>query len=596
MIGEKVTNLAAYRFVELSGLKELREELLALCKDAGLKGTILLSVEGINLFVAGAEQGVDQLMARLRQIRGLEDFAGKVSVSDDQPFRRMLVRIKKEIISFGIEGVVPGKRTSPKLSAKELKRWLDEGRKITLLDTRNDYEVKLGTFEGAIVPDIHTFREFPKAVRELPEEMKDETIVMFCTGGIRCEKAGPFMEMEGFKHIYQLDGGILKYFEECGGDHYQGECFVFDQRVGVDPALQETDSAMCFVCQAPLKAEDQEDHRYTESVSCPHCFKSEPEKMSQRIAQSQASLDEVCRVLPGSVPQENRRPVNVAAKYDKWTLLDLLVEQFPQISREEWAQRCAEGRFVSYGGKVRYAEHVVRAGERILQVFPPAVEPEVARGIRILWEDEALVMVEKPAPLPMHASGRYHRNTLQYLLNLVYEPKFLRPVHRLDANTRGLVLFARTRHFCRLLQQQFLNDKVEKIYRVKVQGSPEWNEKVCEFAISKEVEGPGGRSVDEKDGLSARTEFSVKERCADATTWLEAKLGSGRTNQIRVHLWELGFPVVGDPCYLPNKQMSDKQTLEVGDPAMELEAWKLSFKHPISGKRMSFENGKALQE
>lgn len=596
MIGEKVTNLAAYRFVELSGLKELREELLALCKDAGLKGTILLSVEGINLFVAGAEQGVDQLMARLRQIRGLEDFAGKVSVSDDQPFRRMLVRIKKEIISFGIEGVVPGKRTSPKLSAKELKRWLDEGRKITLLDTRNDYEVKLGTFEGAIVPDIHTFREFPKAVRELPEEMKDETIVMFCTGGIRCEKAGPFMEMEGFKHIYQLDGGILKYFEECGGDHYQGECFVFDQRVGVDPALQETDSAMCFVCQAPLKAEDQEDHRYTESVSCPHCFKSEPEKMSQRIAQAQASLDEVCRVLPGSVPQENRRPVNVAAKYDKWTLLDLLVEQFPQISREEWAQRCAEGRFVSYGGKVRYAEHVVRAGERILQVFPPAVEPEVARGIRILWEDEALVMVEKPAPLPMHASGRYHRNTLQYLLNLVYEPKFLRPVHRLDANTRGLVLFARTRHFCRLLQQQFLNDKVEKIYRVKVQGSPEWNEKVCEFAISKEVEGPGGRSVDEKDGLSARTEFSVKERCADATTWLEAKLGSGRTNQIRVHLWELGFPVVGDPCYLPNKQMSDKQTLEVGDPAMELEAWKLSFTHPISGKRMSFENGKALQE
>ncbi|MFN5870467.1 MAG: RluA family pseudouridine synthase, partial [Akkermansiaceae bacterium] len=188
------------------------------------------------------------------------------------------------------------------------------------------------------------------------------------------------------------------------------------------------------------------------------------------------------------------------------------------------------------------------------------------------------------------------RNTLQYLLNQVYEPKFLRPVHRLDANTRGLVLFARTRHFCRLLQQQFLNDKLEKIYRVKVQGSPEWNEKVCEFAISKEVEGPGGRSVDEKDGLSARTEFSVKERCADATTWLEAKLGSGRTNQIRVHLWELGFPVVGDPCYLPNKQMSDKQTLEVGDPAMELEAWKLSFTHPISGKRMIFENGKALQE
>lgn len=595
MTGEKVTNLAAYRFVELSGLKELREELLALCKDAGLRGTILLSVEGVNLFVAGSEPGIDRLMGRLRQLPGLEDFVGKISVSDDQPFRRMLVRIKKEIISFGVEGVVPGKRTSAKLSAKELKRWLDEGRKITLLDTRNDYEVKLGTFTGAVVPDIRTFREFPNAVRELPQEMKDETIVMFCTGGIRCEKAGPFMEMEGFKNIYQLDGGILKYFEECGGDHYDGECFVFDQRVGVDPALQETDSAICYACLAPLDAQDQEDVRYVGGVSCPHCFKAEPEKMAERIVDAQTKLDEVCRVLPGSIPQENRRPVNVAAKYDRWSLIDLLVEQFPQILREDWKQRCADGRFISYGGKVRGLDHVVRAGERILQVFPPAVEPAVATGIRIIWDDEALVLVEKPAPLPMHASGRYHRNTLQYLMNEVYAPKFLRAVHRLDANTRGLVLFARTRHCCRLLQRQFLDGTVEKIYRVKVHGCPEWNEKVCDFAISKEVEGPGGRSVDEENGLDARTEFIVKERCSDGTAWLEAKLESGRTNQIRVHLWELGFPVVGDPCYLPNKQMSDTQTLDIEDAPMQLEAWKLSFTHPISGKRMVFENGEPLQ-
>lgn len=595
MTGEKVTNLAAYRFVELSGLKELREELLALCKDAGLRGTILLSVEGVNLFVAGSEPGIDRLMGRLRQLPGLEDFVGKISVSDDQPFRRMLVRIKKEIISFGVEGVVPGKRTSAKLSAKELKRWLDEGRKITLLDTRNDYEVKLGSFTGAVVPDIRTFREFPNAVRELPQEMKDETIVMFCTGGIRCEKAGPFMEMEGFKNIYQLDGGILKYFEECGGDHYDGECFVFDQRVGVDPALQETDSAICYACLAPLDAQDQEDVRYVGGVSCPHCFKAEPEKMAERIVDAQTKLDEVCRVLPGSIPQENRRPVNVAAKYDRWSLIDLLVEQFPQILREDWKQRCADGRFISYGGKVRGLDHVVRAGERILQVFPPAVEPAVATGIRIIWDDEALVLVEKPAPLPMHASGRYHRNTLQYLMNEVYAPKFLRAVHRLDANTRGLVLFARTRHCCRLLQRQFLDGTVEKIYRVKVHGCPEWNEKVCNFAISKEVEGPGGRSVDEENGLEARTEFIVKERCSDGTAWLEAKLESGRTNQIRVHLWELGFPVVGDPCYLPNKQMSDTQTLDIEDAPMQLEAWKLSFTHPISGKRMVFENGEPLQ-
>lgn len=589
MTGEMVTNLAAYRFVKLSGLKELREELLNLCKAAGLRGTILLSVEGVNLFVAGPAAAVNRMMARLREIPGLEDFEGKVSESEDQPFRRMLVRIKKEIIAFGVEGVEPERKTSPKLQAKELKKWLDEGRKITLLDTRNDYEVKLGTFKGAVIPKIDTFREFPKAVREMPEEMKDETVVMFCTGGIRCEKAGPFMEMEGFKNIYQLDGGILKYFEECGGEHYDGECFVFDQRVGVDPGLNETDTAVCYACQAPLDAQDQEDVRYVAGVTCPHCFVPEPEKMMERIAAAQARLDEVCKVLPGSEPQENRRPVNVLAKYDRWELGDLLCDQFPQVPREEWERRCAEGRFVSYGGAVRGIDHVVRAGERVLQIFPPEVEPDVARGIRIVWDDEAIVVVEKPAPLPMHASGRYHRNTLQYLINQVYEPKFLRPVHRLDANTRGLVLFARTRHFCRLMQRQFLDGKVDKIYQVEVQGWPEWDEKICEAPISEEPAGPGGRVVDE-DGLVARTDFSVKKRLKDGTALLEAKLGTGRTNQIRVHLWELGFPVSGDPCYLPNGQMSDKQTLDVGDAPMELEAWKLVFTHPISGEKMEFFN------
>ena len=591
MTGEMVTNLAAYRFVELSGLKGLREELLALCKEAGLKGTILLSVEGINLFVAGSAEGISRLMSRLREIPGLGDFEGKVSESEDQPFRKMLVRIKREIISFGVEGVEPGKRTSPKLSAKELKRWLDEGRKVTLLDTRNDYEVKLGTFKGAVVPDIRTFREFPQAVRELPDAMKDETLVMFCTGGIRCEKAGPFMEMEGFKNIYQLDGGILKYFEECGGDHYDGECFVFDQRVGVDPALQETDTAVCYACQAPLNAEDQEDVRYLAGKTCPYCFKPEPEKMAERIAAAQAKLDALCEVLPGSVPLENRRPINVAAKYDRCTLGDVLAEQFPQIPREEWARRGAESRFVSYGGKPRGMDHIVRAGERILQIFPPDVEPEVAKGIRVVWDDEAVVVIEKPAPLPMHASGRYHRNTLQHLLNQVYEPKFLRPAHRLDANTRGLVLFARTRHYCRLLQRQFLEGRVEKIYRARVLGAPDWDEITCESSISAEPTGPGARVVDE-DGLAARTDFRVIERLADGTALLEARLGSGRTNQIRVHLWEMDLPIVGDPTYLPGGKMGDKQTLDVGDAPMELEAWKLVFNHPLTGERMKFENTK----
>lgn len=235
-----ILNIAAYKFVALPELRPLRTRLLALCQEWQLKGTILLSVEGINLFVAAEREKIDLLLAELRRVPGLEDLSPKFSETEHQPFRKMLVRLKKEIIAFGVGGIDPAKRTSPKLAAKELKQWLDEGRPVTLLDTRNDYEVKLGTFKHALPIGVDHFRDFPEAVRKLPPQLKEQPIVMFCTGGIRCEKAGPFMESVGFKNVFQLDGGILKYFEECGGAHYEGDCFVFDERVGVDPALRET--------------------------------------------------------------------------------------------------------------------------------------------------------------------------------------------------------------------------------------------------------------------------------------------------------------------------------------------------------------------
>ena len=584
-----VTNISTYRFAELTGLKELRENLIADCKAWELKGTILLSTEGINLFVAGAAESIDLLLAKLRGIPGLEGLEPKISLSDDQPFNRMLVRLKKEIISFGMESIRPANYTSPKIPAAELKRWLDEGRPVTLLDTRNDYEVKLGTFKGAIIPNINTFREFPDAVRKLPEALKDQPVVMFCTGGIRCEKAGPFMENEGFRNIYQLDGGILKYFEECGGDHYDGECFVFDQRVGVDPGLRESGYAVCFACQAPLDAADQEDPRHVEGVSCPHCFVSEPARMAERIAQLHEAIAKISNPLPGSVLQENRRPVNIPAALDGRTLLEALIELFPQVSPSEWEERCAAGRFENYGGCVRGKDHIVRGGERVVQIFPPNVEPPVCADIQVLHEDEAILVVRKPAPLPMHASGRFHRNTLQHLLNQVYAPKYPRPVHRLDANTTGLVVFARTRHFCRLLQRQFLEGAVDKRYLVRALGRPAQDAFYSEAPISSEPDVMGTRVIDEIDGLPSRTDFQVLERCEDGTTLLEAKLGTGRTNQIRIHLWQLGYPVAGDPAYLPDQRIGDTQTLDPEAPPLQLHAWKLSFQHPLSGAVMNFE-------
>ncbi|HEY3664233.1 MAG TPA: rhodanese-like domain-containing protein, partial [Chthoniobacterales bacterium] len=236
-----------------------------------MRGTILLSPEGINLFVAAERSACDRLLVRLRSLPGLEDLVVKVSESDHQPFNRMLVKIKKEIIAFGVDGIDPACCPAPRVEPRQLKQWLDEGRAITLLDTRNSYETRLGTFRGARTLGLDHFREFPIASSTLPEQLKDQPLVTFCTGGIRCEKAAPLLEKAGFRNVFQLDGGILNYFQQCGGAHFEGDCFVFDKRVALDPSLRETGAAVCFVCQAPLTTLEQEDVRYVESISCPHC-------------------------------------------------------------------------------------------------------------------------------------------------------------------------------------------------------------------------------------------------------------------------------------------------------------------------------------
>ncbi len=269
-------NLSAYKFTpfEAAELPALRARLLDVAKAQGLRGTILLSPEGINLFVAGLPAAVGMLLTELRGWPGLADLTPKESWSAAQPFNRMLVKIKKEIIAFGVEGIDPARRPAPKLAPRTLKQWLDEGRPVTLLDTRNGYEMRLGSFVGALDPQIDNFRDFPAAVSRLSPALKTQPIVTFCTGGIRCEKAAPLLVREGLQAVYQLDGGILKYFEECGGAHFVGECFVFDRRVGVDAELKATGAVLCWNCQMPLTVAEQKDPRYVYERSCPHCFES----------------------------------------------------------------------------------------------------------------------------------------------------------------------------------------------------------------------------------------------------------------------------------------------------------------------------------
>ena len=583
-----ISNIAAYKFAALTDLGPLRGRLLACCREWLLRGTILLSPEGINLFVAGAPASVDLLLAELRGLPGLADLEVKRSESAHQPFNRMLVRIKKEIIAFGVEGIEPGRHTSPKLPPAKLKQWLDDGKPLLLLDTRNDYEVKLGTFANAQSIGIDHFRDFPEAVRKLPAEMKSQPVVIFCTGGIRCEKAGPFMEREGFQSVFQLEGGILKYFEDCGSAHYRGECFVFDQRVGVDPTLRETDSTQCFACLEPLTAAEQADPRYVAGESCPHCFKTPAERMALTIAERHEAIRRCTTPLPGSQPYENFLPVNIPEECQGWKLIDALCQLVRHVPRGEWEAEFTRELVLDARRAVVTPERLVQAGERYLHKFPAVTEPDVNADIRILHEDEALIVIQKPAPLPMHAAGRYNRNTLQHILHTIYHPEKPRQAHRLDANTSGVVLLTRTRQFAGRLQPQFARGEVQKFYLVRVQGSPAEDQFTCDAPISAEPGEIGTREIDEQAGLPSRTEFCVLRRDADGTTLIEARPFTGRTNQIRLHLWHLGLPVCGDQVYCAGHARGNVQTLDVDAPPLCLHSWRICFRHPLTNEPVEF--------
>jgi UPF0176 protein len=237
-----ILNISAYRFVPLTDTIELQQRLLHACSSRGLKGTVLLSEEGLNLFLAGHAGPIRELVSVLRQDTRFTDIDTRESWSAAQPFRKLLVKIKPEIIRMNHPAIRPAAGRAPSVDAKTLRRWLDAGhddagRPVVTLDTRNDFEADVGTFRGAIDWRITRFTEFPQALLAHREELEGKTVVSFCTGGIRCEKAAIFMRDAGITNVFQLDGGILKYFEDQGHAHFAGGCFVFDERRAVDAAL-----------------------------------------------------------------------------------------------------------------------------------------------------------------------------------------------------------------------------------------------------------------------------------------------------------------------------------------------------------------------
>ena len=237
-----VVNISCYKFVTLEDREALKADLSTRLGELGLLGTILLAPEGINVFLAGSRAAIDAAVAHLRADARFADLAPKESLSADAPFKKLRVRLKKEIITMKQPLIRPEAGRAPSVPAATLKKWLDrgcddEGRPVVMLDTRNDYEVAAGTFEHAVDYNIGVFSEFPAHIAAHRDDFAGKTVVSFCTGGIRCEKAAIHMKALGLERVYQLEGGILKYFEDVGGAHYHGDCFVFDEREAVSADL-----------------------------------------------------------------------------------------------------------------------------------------------------------------------------------------------------------------------------------------------------------------------------------------------------------------------------------------------------------------------
>jgi UPF0176 protein len=275
-----IVNLSAYQFATIEDTAAWRPFVSERCNALGLRGTILLAPEGINLFTAGTRESTDAFIDYIRHDPLFEGkFANlqfKKSLSDSQPFTRMLVKLKREIITMKKAAIRPELGRAPFVDAPTLKTWLDrghddEGRPVVMLDTRNAFEVDVGTFDNALDYRITKFSEFPEVIENNRADLEGKTVVSFCTGGIRCEKAAIHMKDVGIENVYQLEGGILKYFEEVGGAHYHGDCFVFDYRTALNPQLEPTATVQCFGCRAVVTPEQQHSPMYVAGKTCPAC-------------------------------------------------------------------------------------------------------------------------------------------------------------------------------------------------------------------------------------------------------------------------------------------------------------------------------------
>ncbi len=282
---------ALYKFVALPDFESIRPKLTELMEAHAIRGTLLLANEGINGTVAATQEGIDALLAWFKQDERLKDTVYKLSYSEEQPFNRTKVKLKKEIVTMGVEGIDPRHVVGTYVKPEQWNDLISDP-DVVLVDTRNDYEIELGTFKNAINPHTDTFREFPDYVKKELNPNKHKKVAMFCTGGIRCEKSTAYLKEQGFEEVYHLEGGILKYLEEVPQEEslWQGDCYVFDGRVAVNHQLEASDYRICNACRLPITEADTQSELYEQGVSCPKCHGTHTEEQIQRFREREKQI------------------------------------------------------------------------------------------------------------------------------------------------------------------------------------------------------------------------------------------------------------------------------------------------------------------
>lgn len=279
-----------YKFAELTDLAVKKQQILAWCEAEAVQGTIILAAEGINGTIAGRGKAIAVILTKLRTLPNLADLEHKESTADKKPFAKLKVKVKSEIVTLGLPEVNPNQQVGTYVNPQDWNRVISDP-EVVVIDTRNDYEVEIGTFARAQNPDTESFREFPEYVTQNLDPAQNPKVAMFCTGGIRCEKASSYLLSQGFKEVYHLKGGILKYLENVEPEEsmWEGECFVFDERVAVKEGLELGSHELCYACGHPISSADKESDKFESNISCPHCYdRLTPEKKARQIDRRRA--------------------------------------------------------------------------------------------------------------------------------------------------------------------------------------------------------------------------------------------------------------------------------------------------------------------